>query len=85
MALHVTSEPALSLKALDGSCGRNVNFGHGEMDVYVDDQKLATVNTQSPSRNAAAKRFMKQFRTTKQISHSDSLAAVSVDDRNEVD
>ena len=27
-----------------------VDPGHGEMDVYVDGQKLATVNTQSPSR-----------------------------------
>ena len=32
-----------------------VDPGHGEMDVYVDGQKLATVNTQSPSRKRSQK------------------------------
>lgn len=32
-----------------------VDPGHGEMDVYVDDQKLATVNTQSPTRKRSQK------------------------------
>ena len=32
-----------------------VDPGHGEMDVYVDGQKLATVNTQSPTRKRSQK------------------------------
>ena len=35
-----------------------VDPGHGEMDVYVDGQKLATVNTKAQAANAA-KRSMK--------------------------
>ena len=36
-----------------------VDPGHGEMDVYVDGQKLATVNTQSPTPQTQPKRSMK--------------------------
>ena len=32
-----------------------VDPGHGEMDIFVDGQKLATVNTQSPTRNRSQK------------------------------
>ena len=32
-----------------------VDPGHGEMDVYIDGQKLATVNTQSPTRKRSQK------------------------------
>jgi len=50
-----------------------VDPGHGEMDVYVDGQKLATVNTQSPSR----KRSQKVYETPDLAAGSHTLTLVN--------
>ena len=50
-----------------------VDPGHGEMDVYVDGQKLATVNTQSPTR----KRSQKVYETPDLKAGSHTLALVN--------
>ena len=50
-----------------------VDPGHGEMDVYVDGQKLATVNTQSPSR----KRSQKVYETPDLVAGSHTLTLVN--------
>lgn len=50
-----------------------VDPGHGEMDVYVDGQKLATVNTQSPSR----KRGQKVYETPDLAAGSHTLTLVN--------
>lgn len=50
-----------------------VDPGHGEMDVYVDGQKLATVNTQSPSR----KRSQKVYETPDLTAGSHTLTLVN--------
>ena len=50
-----------------------VDPGHGEMDVYVDGQKLATVNTQSPSR----KRSQKVYETPDLTARSHTLTLVN--------
>ena len=50
-----------------------VDPGHGEMDVYVDGQKLATVNTQSPSR----KRSQKVYETPDLAARSHTLTLVN--------
>ena len=50
-----------------------VDPGHGEMDVYVDGQKLATLNTQSPSR----KRSQKVYETPDLAAGSHTLTLVN--------
>jgi len=50
-----------------------VDPGHGEMDIYVDGQKLATVNTQSPSR----KRSQKVYETPDLAAGSHTLTLVN--------
>ena len=50
-----------------------VDPSHGEMDVYVDGQKLATVNTQSPSR----KRSQKVYETPDLAAGSHNLTLVN--------
>ena len=50
-----------------------VDPGHGEIDVYVDGQKLATVNTQSPSR----KRSQKVYETPDLAAGSHTLTLVN--------
>ena len=50
-----------------------VDPGHGEMDVYVDGQKLATVNTQSPNR----KRSQKVYETPDLAAGSHTLTLVN--------
>ena len=50
-----------------------VDPGHGEMDVYVDGRKLATVNTQSPSR----KRSQKVYETPDLAAGSHTLTLVN--------
>ena len=50
-----------------------VDPGHGEMDVYVDGQKLATVNTQSSSR----KRSQKVYETPDLATGSHTLTLVN--------
>ena len=50
-----------------------VDPGHGEMDVYVDGQKLATVNTQSPSH----KRSQKVYETPDLTAGSHTLTLVN--------
>ncbi len=50
-----------------------VDPGHGEMDVYVDGQKLATVNTQSPTR----KRSQKVYETPDLKAGSHTLTLVN--------
>ncbi len=50
-----------------------VDPGHGEMDIYVDDQKLATVNTQSPTR----KRSQKVYETPDLAAGSHTLTLVN--------
>ena len=50
-----------------------VDPGHGEMDVYVDGEKLATVNTQSPSR----KRSQKVYETPDLAAGSHTLTLVN--------
>lgn len=50
-----------------------VDPGYGEMDVYVDGQKLATVNTQSPSR----KRSQKVYETPDLAAGSHTLTLVN--------
>ena len=50
-----------------------VDSGHGEMDVYVEGQKLATVNTQSPTR----KRSQKVYETPDLKAGSHTLTLVN--------
>ena len=50
-----------------------VDPGHGEIDVYVDGQKLATVNTQSPTR----KRSQKVYETPDLKAGAHTLALVN--------
>ena len=50
-----------------------VDPGHGEMDIYVDGQKLATVNTQSPTR----KRSQKVYETPDLAAGSHTLTLVN--------
>ena len=50
-----------------------VDPGHGEMDIYVDGQKLATVNTQNPSR----KRSQKVYETPDLAAGSHTLTLVN--------